>query len=400
MFSGPYMITEVSHSIRPGSFDTTFSGIRQATTSLPKIDNYLQSLKTTLLQSILERNNKNKQEKEKTVPKEKSANDNVKKQTSDKVDENTKQEAKNESNSQNCLPDDTKYDKFTVTNDKVSSSATYQQVVDLIASKTPTGDQKMRYAVFATMYIRSSQSGMLQSQSNNYSAVDLLQYWGPSVDEFFKTKKYYCSDSNKPYVVFDSLNQNVEFLISRYKNRVETIKSISATDIAKFIIIYGDAAIPTSDSVYTSMSSTDIQTIESRVQEAIQKFNPISGNYTNTPPPADVPAPPSYLKIINLGVFTDLQGNDYSYRNILQSNGKYIVLKIEDPNFTFDKLGSTTFLDANNQSIGYSCSGGSGPLTCTVNGKAPGLYTMVQEYYPYKPQNWDKFEIRSAPFNQ
>ena len=50
-----------------------------------------------------------------------------------------------------------------------------------------------------------------------------------------------------------------------------------------------------------------------------------------------------YLKIINLGVFTDLQGNDYSYRNILQSNGKYIVLKIEDPNFTFDKLGSTTF---------------------------------------------------------
>ena len=62
------------------------------------------------------------------------------------------------------------------------------------------------------------------------------------------------------------LRKNVEFLISRYKNRVDTIKSISATDIAKFIIIYGDAAIPTSDSVYTSMSSTDIKTIESLVE--------------------------------------------------------------------------------------------------------------------------------------
>jgi len=292
MFSGPYMITEVSHSIRPGSFDTTFSGIRQATTSLPKIDNYLQSLKTTLLQSILERNNKNKQEKEKTVLKETSSNDNIKKETDKKVEENTKQEAKKESNSQNCLPDNTKYDKFTVTDDKVSSSATYEEVVDLISSKTT--DQKIRYSVFATMYIRSSQSGMLQSQSNNYSAVDLLQYWGPSIEPFFTTKKYYCSDSNKPYVVFDSLSQNVDFLISRYEKRVGDISTISATDITKFIILNADSVI-SPDSVYTSMSSTDIKTIETRVQESIQKFNPISGNYTNTPPAANVPAPDPFI---------------------------------------------------------------------------------------------------------
>jgi hypothetical protein len=131
---------------------------------------------------------------------------------------------------------------------------------------------------------------MLQSQSNNYSAVDLLQDWGPSVGPFFTTKKYYCSDSNKPYVVFDSLNQNVDFLISRYEKRVANIATISATDITKFIILNADSDI-SPDSVYTSMSSTDIQTIESRVQESIQKFNPISGNYTNTPPPAEVPAP-------------------------------------------------------------------------------------------------------------
>jgi hypothetical protein len=200
-------------------------------------------------------------------------------------------------------------------------------------------------------------------------------------------------------VTFTDLTQNVEFLISRFNGRVGKINGITSKDIAKFLILDADAAI-SADSIYTSMSSTDVTTIEDNVQNSINVFNTVTGNFTNTPSPANVPAPPSYLKIVNLGVFSDVQGDDYSYRNILQSNGKYIVLKIEDPNFTFDKLGLTTFLNANNESIGYGCNGGSGALTCTVNGKSPGLYTMVQEYYPYKPQNWDKFEIRSVPFNQ
>jgi hypothetical protein len=38
MFSGPYMILDVTHSIKPGSFDTIISGIRQPVYSLPKID--------------------------------------------------------------------------------------------------------------------------------------------------------------------------------------------------------------------------------------------------------------------------------------------------------------------------------------------------------------------------
>jgi hypothetical protein len=398
MFSGPYMIQKVNHSITPGHFETTFEGIRQPTASLPKIDNYIQSLKTTLLQSIIEKNKKDKQEKEKAAIS--ATTSNIINQKDAKVSDSIDQDGTTQSNSQKCPPTKVKNDKygnFTVTDDKLATSSTYKEVVDLISSKTT--DQKLRYAVFAKMYLSSSQGGMLQSNSFNYSNTDLLQDWGPSVESFFKTKKYYCSNSNIPYVTFSSLNQNVDFLISRYEKRVDNVKTITAKDITKFLILYGESGIEP-DSVYTSVSSTDITTIESNVQNAINIYNPTSGNVTGVVPPANVPAPPSYLKIVNLGVFTSLQGNDYSYRNILQSNGKYIVLKIEDPNFTFDKLGSTTFVDANNQSVGYSCSGGSGALTCTVNGKSPGLYTMVQEYYPYKPQNWDKFEIRSSQFTQ
>jgi hypothetical protein len=158
---------------------------------------------------------------------------------------------------------------------------TYKEVVDLISSKTT--NQKLRYSVFATMYIRSSQSGMLQSQFYNFTNTDLLQDWGPSVEPFFTTKKYYCSDSNKPYITFSSLNQNVEFLISRYKDRVGKINEITAKDITKFIILYGDAIIPKNEDEYTTMSSTNITTIESKVQEAINVYNPISGNYSKTP---------------------------------------------------------------------------------------------------------------------
>jgi hypothetical protein len=398
MFSGPYMIQKVNHSITPGHFETTFEGIRQPTASLPKIDNYIQSLKTTLLQSIIEKNKKDKQEKEKAAIS--ATTSNIINQKDAKVSDSIDQDGTTQSNSQKCPPTKVKNDKygnFTVTDDKLATSSTYKEVVDLISSKTT--DQKLRYAVFAKMYLSSSQGGMLQSNSFNYSNTDLLQDWGPSVESFFKTKKYYCSNSNIPYVTFSSLNQNVDFLISRYEKRVANINTITAKDITKFLILYGESGVEP-DSIYTSVSSTDITTIESNVQNAINIYNPTSGNVTGVVPPANVPAPPSYLKIVNLGVFTDIQGDDYSYHNILQSNGKYIVLRIEDPNFKFTNLGSTTFVDANNQSVGYSCSGGSGALTCTVNGKSPGLYTMVQEYYPYKPQNWDKFEIRSSQFTQ
>ena len=395
MFSGPYMIQKVNHTITPGHFETIFEGIRQPTASLPKVDNYIQSLKTTLLQSIIDKNKTDRQEKEKNV--KAGVPTNALTQVDKKVSENISQDGTTQSNSQNCQPLAGKYDKFTVIDTVLNGSATYKEVVDLISVKTT--DQKVRYAVFAKMYLSSSQSGMLQSKSFNYSNTDLKENWGPSIEKFFTTKKYYCSNKNEPYVTFTDLTQNVEFLISRFNGRVGKINGITSKDIAKFLILDADAAI-SADSIYTSMSSTDVTTIEDNVQNSINVFNTVTGNFTNTPSPANVPAPPSYLKIVNLGVFSDVQGDDYSYRNILQSNGKYIVLKIEDPNFTFDKLGLTTFLNANNESIGYGCNGGSGALTCTVNGKSPGLYTMVQEYYPYKPQNWDKFEIRSVPFNQ
>jgi len=326
MFSGPYMIQKVNHSITPGHFETTFEGIRQPTASLPKVDNYIQSLKTTLLQSIIEKNKKDKQEKEKAIKSATTTNTSVAKQTDEKVDKNTKKDATTQSNSQKCPPTTAtrgnKYEKFTVIDTKVATEATYKSVIDILTSKQI--DQKICYAVFAKMFISSSQSGMLQSQSFNYSNTDLLQDWGPSVDEFFKTKKYYCSDSNTPYITFNNLSQNIDFLISRYKDRVGKINSIDAKDITKFLILYGDAAM-SDESVYTSMSSTDITTIESNVQNAIKIYNPASGNNTNQTPPATTPAPSTAPPTTSgdKGILeASLVFNTYFFKNLkINSNG-------------------------------------------------------------------------------
>jgi hypothetical protein len=73
------------------------------------------------------------------------------------------------------------------------------------------------------------------------------------------------------------------------------IKSINAKDIAKFLILYSDNGIPKNEDEYTTMNPTDVSNIESRVQEAINIINPVTGNVSAVPPPADIPAPTPFI---------------------------------------------------------------------------------------------------------
>jgi len=52
MFSGPYLITDVSHSISPNEMQTTFSGVRVGITSLPKITDLLSTIQEQLTKHL------------------------------------------------------------------------------------------------------------------------------------------------------------------------------------------------------------------------------------------------------------------------------------------------------------------------------------------------------------
>jgi len=52
MFNGAYLITEVNHTISPGQFQTSFTGVRQRIFASEKPNNYLMSLNQNLLQKL------------------------------------------------------------------------------------------------------------------------------------------------------------------------------------------------------------------------------------------------------------------------------------------------------------------------------------------------------------
>ena len=291
MFSGPYMIQKVNHSITPGNFETTFEGIRQPTASLPLVENYIQSLKTSLLQTIIETNNKKKTEDAKTNLTA-STKTNVIGQAKEKNDDNTKKEGTKAKNTQECPPVDIeKYNKFTPGNPS-GTTATYNEVVELISSKTKDKPLSLAYSIFAKMYLNSSDSVGLKTQSNNYSGTKLMSDWGASIERYFTKKQYYCGGvgNTEPYVIFENLTQNIDFLISRFSGRVSEIKELTPSEITKFIILYGDAAIASSN-VYTTMNPTNITNMETNVAKAIKMFNENTGNFTQTQQSATAPSP-------------------------------------------------------------------------------------------------------------
>ena len=52
MFSGPYLIMDVSHSISPNDMTTTFTGVRVGIPSLPQITDLIASIQETLIKSM------------------------------------------------------------------------------------------------------------------------------------------------------------------------------------------------------------------------------------------------------------------------------------------------------------------------------------------------------------
>ena len=277
MFSGPYMIQKVNHTITPGNFETTFEGIRQPTASLPLVENYIQSLKTSLLQTIIETNNKKRTEDAKA--KSTGSKDNVVGQKDNIVKDNTEKGVTKPVNTQECSPVISKYDRFTPEK-SIETTATYKEVIELISSKTT--DQKIRYSVFGKMYLNSNNAGYnLITQSNNYSGTDLFGDWGASVKEYFTKEQYYCgggSSNTKPYVMFENLSQNIDFLISRFGGRVSQINNLTSSEITKFIILYSNAS-KSDNNVYTTMNPTDITNMESKVIDSIRLYNQISGDF-------------------------------------------------------------------------------------------------------------------------
>lgn len=272
MFSGPYMITSVNHVISPGSFETILEGVRQPMASLPKVTAYIQSLKTTLLATIVDKT------KEDKVPKKSDTKVNkgdIINQRNDALNKGLDNDATIVSEQQSCSAS-TEYNTYKAgTPNKTLIS--YKNIIQII--NDITSDPKLRYIVFATMYLQSDNSQGLESYEHNYAGVDISKYWGEGNSGFFSSKKfYYCSPKQIPYVYFDNATNHVKMLVDRFKNKFSVFGNSTPEDIAKFYILYFNAN-SNAQNVYDSIKKTDsvgLKNIESEIGKSISLYNAIT----------------------------------------------------------------------------------------------------------------------------
>lgn len=309
MFSGPYMITEVNHSIKPGSFETIFSGIRQPVYDISKIDNYLQSIKQNLLKSVIEKAKVEKAAKDSAS----QTQQNQQKDASKAVDSNKKPtkgtstttpKPDQTTNSNNVvLIQSTKgdcsnqlYKSYQNTyNQKLNpqqTSQSFKNMAKLISTLSVSypNSVELKQSIFVTMYLNCGKENGFVSYENNYTGVLLNQNWGdnsncniPPVGTsmvYFPSQEYIClttanSDPGKPYAIFNSVENNIQMLISRWNNRdLPTIND--AESIFKFWYC-NFGATTKQESDYTNYKNTQSEQVAISIQKVQKGLDILNG---------------------------------------------------------------------------------------------------------------------------
>jgi hypothetical protein len=279
MFNGPYMIQTVSHAINQGSFETVITGIRQPTASLPKIDGYIQTLKTNLLKSIIENNKKDKAAKEKAT-KNADGTDKSKQEKIQAISGGDKELTQ----PQTCKPSPP-YDDYHDITPSVNSS-TFTQVkgtLNEVLSINNVDGGKLQYVVFAALYVESANGDIkMTAYESNYGGVTLSGGpWGNAGKRFFEgNKQFFCQTSANdsttlPYAVFNDLFNHLSFVVARWKDRMSSVE-ITSTSIAKFLIINNltiDGPKMKDMGVYTTYDNTRLKSLEDKVQKSIDVYN-------------------------------------------------------------------------------------------------------------------------------
>ena len=220
MFSGPYMITKVDHTITEGDFQTTFTGTRQPFYSLPSVDNFLQTLNVQILSKLQEKivENEEKTKKDSTNVIFQAANIISNLDSKDQLTKN-----------QDCASSlNSRYNGFTGLDAPQATSVSAKDFISLIRSVLEaknydlTGNTANKLAAMTFTYVfadsGNSNGTELNSFENNYSTINLQEVYGDSFFEFIN-RKYFCvsrgNDKNVPIVSFRSIRDFVEFVVNR-----------------------------------------------------------------------------------------------------------------------------------------------------------------------------------------
>ena len=206
LFNGPYFITEVNHEITPGTFETTFSGIRQSIYALPSIDTYLASINENLLTQITA----------------KFERDKLKKETELNAPTNNSTPTGSNTCGDYLFTD---YASFSAETSLSVSAYTEINFYNAITGKTT--DSKVIEFVYVYSYLASNSVNSFKAYENNFGNVWLTYGRGD-----FAIDKYYCGQDNiektitRPFALFEKLDDYLDYIIGNYQTQKTYIENI------------------------------------------------------------------------------------------------------------------------------------------------------------------------------
>jgi hypothetical protein len=219
MFEGPYFITEVSHTISPGSFETIFKGVRQSIYAPPTIDTYLSTINENLLTKI-------QSQFSKTIK-------------NDKVNTDT---ATNSNQSSTSVPTTSSgcgallyssYANFAQNNEINIKTLSSKELYTAITAKVKNSD----YAnlIYGISYLSSFDNNNFKANHFNFGNIWLtynrgeITNYNQDIKEFFCAKNLVTS-SEQPYAIFPSLDSYIDYMarvIEVINNKVLTTYSVA-----------------------------------------------------------------------------------------------------------------------------------------------------------------------------
>jgi hypothetical protein len=274
MFYGPYLITDVEHTISPGVFQTQFTGIRQGIFDLPQIDKYLQSINQNLLTRI-ESEIRNKIQQTKSI----ATTNNQKAVNNSPSNNNT---------SSTLGACDSLVSPIYLQNGFVNTASTITKITkqnmievinSLLTAKTGSAEPVLQRAFYVYSYISSKiDNGQLIGYNNNYcNKINLKYEYVPTYKSFFD-KTYCCVQNGNeilPFANFDSTYRYFEFLYSRME---QNKKRISQIGLNKYFYCFFNSSGMTEESynIFLSSPGSIVNDGADKMKEALNDMNKLA----------------------------------------------------------------------------------------------------------------------------
>lgn len=348
MFYGPYMITEVTHSIQTGSFQTSFKGIRQSMYDLPAIDNLLQQINRNLLTKI-EEAFKTRKDTPKTTP-----------ITDQQQANNLAQTSQNTIAEQNsCLAklDPAYSDRQFVSKETIRTTLTPQEFANKLKQRFT--DETMILSIYCMCYVRTFQKdgnskiGKFYGYDNNYITLPLTKNYGDVGFNIFN-RTYSCvntkPNNSEPIANFETIDDFLSFMESKLS---QNLKRILAQGLLQYYVCGWNGVnqeyFTQNPSEFTTLlenfkagynSALEVGIVTKDEADNLGLKDKESNQKSPTQTPTPSPNPPQPGQVCPPPIISDFFPLSGTTGKIIQLNGKNLL--------------STTGITVNNVQVLYS----------------------------------------------